>query len=677
MIPLVALTHALYALASAPIATTEEMTQTAQWAEAHFGEPNSAQAPTEPFFSFTYNGRSSNEFLATWKVERTSRELDAQRREQTLTYSDPETGLVVRCIGIEYRDFPTVEWTLHFHNTGVSDTPIIENIQTVDIGVARGEGSEFRLHHHNGDGLFAKSYAPLETTLRPKAVQRFAPRGGRPTNHAWPYFNLTWPGGGLMVVVGWPGQWSAEFARDDGRSVRVRAGQERTHFKLLPGEAVRSPLIVLQFHDGDWIRSQNIWRRWMMAHSMPRPDSELPPPQVRAASSRAYMEMIQADEEKQIMFIDRYLEEKLPLDYWWMDAGWYPCGGEWPKVGTWEVDRERFPRGLRPISDHAHAKGVKILVWFEPERVAQGTWLAENHPEWILGNKGQGLLNLGNPEAREWLTEHVDGLITGQGIDLYRQDFNMDPLDYWRAHDREDRQGITEIKHVTGYLAYWDELQRRHPGMLIDACASGGRRLDLETLRRAVPLWRSDYAFISLGMQCLTYGLSLWVPHHGTGTVACENPGYYGSGHTPVEPYAFWSTVAPSISAGFDMRIRDLDYDALRDLFAKWKRLAPNYYGDFYPLTTHSISNDVWIAWQYDRPEAGEGAIQVFRRTDSPYETARLPLRGLDLNRNYILIEIEKGTETQMSGRELIERGLEVALPERPQAAVFVYKCKP
>ena len=84
------------------------------------------------------------------------------------------------------------------------------------------------------------------------------------------------------------------------------------------------------------------------------------------------------------MHIDRYLEEGLKLDYWWMDAGWYVQQQGWPQVGTWEVDPKRFPRGFRPISDHAHAKGVKILVWFEPERVMPGTWLYENHPEWLL-----------------------------------------------------------------------------------------------------------------------------------------------------------------------------------------------------------------------------------------------------------------------------------------------------
>ena len=114
-------------------------------------------------------------------------------------------------------------------------------------------------------------------------------------------------------------------------------------------------------------------------------------------------------------------------------------------------------------------------------------------------------------------------MLTREGIDLYRQDFNIDPLAYWRANDAPDRQGLTEMRHVEGYLAYWDELRRRHPGLLIDSCASGGRRNDLETLRRAVPLLRSDYqAFdgnpaYAPGNQGHTYGLSSWIPYYGQG----------------------------------------------------------------------------------------------------------------------------------------------------------------
>ena len=65
-------------------------------------------------------------------------------------------------------------------------------------------------------------------------------------------------------------------------------------------------------------------------------------------------------------------------------------------------------------------------------------------------------------------------------------------------------------------------------------------------MRRAVPLWRSDYAYEATGHQCMTYGLSLWLPYHGTGTVFTRNASYYGSGRTPVEPYAFWSNAGQS-----------------------------------------------------------------------------------------------------------------------------------
>ena len=144
--------------------------------------------------------------------------------------------------------------------------------------------------------------------------------------------------------------------------------------------------MALQFwQGGDWIRAQNIWRRWMVAHNLPRPGGELPPPLLAAGSSGQFHEMTDANEDNQKSFIDRYLEHGVKIDFWWMDAGWYENKTGWPNVGTWEVDRKRFPHGLRAIADHAHTRGVKALLWFEPERVTPGTWLYENKKQWLLG----------------------------------------------------------------------------------------------------------------------------------------------------------------------------------------------------------------------------------------------------------------------------------------------------
>jgi len=630
---------------------------------------------TQPPFSFVYDGKPSAELLKGWQAKYDTRKLDAQRAEHTLVYTDPATGLQVRCIAVEYQDFPTVEWTLYFKNTGSADTPIIEKVQALDIELGRDGDGEFLLHHNVGSPANGNDYGLLETPLGRKVSKRLGGAGGRPTSADWSYFNLEWTGAGLIVAVGWPGQWAAEFVRDDGRGLYLRAGQELAHFKLLPGEEVRSPLIVLQFWKGNWVAAQNVWRRWMMVHSMPKPGGRLPPPQLLASSSRQYNEMIDANEANQKMFINRYLEEGIKLDYWWMDAGWYVHhGGGWPRVGTWEVDTARFPRGLRAVSDYAHTKGIKVLVWFEPERVAAGTWLADNHPEWVLGGAKGGLFNLGNDAARQWMTEHIDALLNTQGIDLYRQDFNMDPLNHWRGADTPDRQGITEIRHVAGYLAYWDELRRRHPDMLIDSCASGGRRNDVETMRRAVPLWRSDYAYEATGHQCMMYGLSLWLPFHGTGTVFTRNASYYGSGRTPVEPYAFWSNAGQSTGFGIDVRLKDLDYDAIRRLIGQWRQIAPNYYGDFYPLTPWTRDDTAWMAWQFDRPEAGEGFVQIFRRPNSFYESARLKLFGLEPQANYLVTNLDTGAQDRRSGRELLSDGLAVTLAGKPDVAVLAYR---
>ena len=571
-------------------------------------------------------------------------------------------------------DFPTVEWTIFFKNSSSVDSPILENIQALDLRVERNGEGEFQLHHNKGAPATPTDYEPYDTPLPKHAKQSVSAKGGRPSDGDFPYFNLAWPDEGVIIVVGWPGQWAGQFARDDGNGVQVRIGQELTRFKLLPGEEVRAPRIVMQFWQGEWRRSQNIWRRWMEIYNMPHPGGKLPLPSMAGNTSREYVEMMEATDSAENMFIDRYVAEKLAPDYFWMDAGWYINDGRWENVGTWEVDPKRFPKGLKVVSDHAHENDIKTILWFEPERVTRGSWLYEHHPEWLLAPlstpKGelydpeQRLFNFGDPDALKWMTDHIDKLINEQGIDLYRQDFNMPPLDYWRANDQPDRQGISEIRYVTGYLAYWDELRRRHPNMLIDSCASGGRRNDIDTLRRAVPLLRSDYLLEPgepISQQMQTLGIAQWIPFFGTGT-------------SGVDPYIFRSQMTPAIITSWDLRRKDSDTDAMRRLIQQWRLLAPNYYGDFYPLTSYSLSNDVWGAMQFDRPEVGEGFIEVFRRSRSPYEIARFQLHGLEAAARYAVNNLDIPGTREFSGQELMTQGLEVLLKHAPESAIVVYR---
>jgi alpha-galactosidase len=445
-------------------------------------------------------------------------------------------------------------------------------------------------------------------------------------------------------------------------SLRVRAGQELTRLTLHPGEEVRSPLVALQFYRGDRIRAQNIWRRWMLTHNLPRPEGKPLAPMYTFCSG-GFFPGLKVSEASEKQFIDVLTKEGIQIDYWWMDAGWYPCA-TWTKTGTWEVDAERFPGGIKAISDYLHARKIKLIVWFEPERATPNTWLTLNHPKWIFGGEKGGVVDLGNPAAWDWIVRRFDQLITEQGVDLYRQDFNIDPLASWRANDDADRQGITENKYICGYLAYWDELRRRHPGMLIDSCAGGGRRNDLETLRRAVPLLRSDYQSFTgdpgyfAGNQGQTYGISSWIPFYGTGV-------YY----TPVRMVeSMRSHMCPSFAICVDVRKNDIDWDLYRKLVGQWRQVAGCMLGDFYPLTPHSLGLDTWIAWQFDRPEQGDGMIQAFRRDENRDGTICAKLRGLEPAAVYTVQNLDEESARELTGRELMDQGLAIVISDRPVA---------
>jgi alpha-galactosidase len=264
----------------------------------------------------------------------------------------------------------------------------------------------------------------------------------------------------------------------------------------------------------------------------------------------------------------------------------------------------------------------------------------------------------------------------------------MDPLPDWRRNDTPDatlrssetaslrstsRQGMTENLYVQGYLAYWDALRRRHPRLRIDSCASGGRRDDLETMRRSVPLIRSDHLFEPTSQQCHHRQFAQWIPYHGAGYVVGKPFG--GAEKTgDIDAYRFRSNMSASLTLCYDMRRTDLNYDLARRLFHQLRRIGPNFLGDFYPLTDYSLASDVWTAWQYDRPEAGEGMVQAFRRQNSGDSTKAFRLSGLDPAVRYDVTDLDRGNTANTPGRDLIGKGLTVEIRDKPGAAVVVYQ---
>lgn len=656
-----------------PDVGSDDMRVARQWSSQHLGigkKDGGGLDLSELPFSFVFSGKPSADLLDGWKASRDSRSLDNGRTEHTLTWTDSATGLSVRCVAVEYRDFPVVEWTVWFRNEGAADTPVLSDIQALNTGLPGTSEGEGVLHWFVGSRAKKEDFQPRVAPLIPGVPLHFESVGGRPSDGTMPYFNLDFGNRGSLVAVGWPGQWSARI-EGTGNGARMRSGQSATRIALRPGEEIRTPLMAILFwQGGDWIRGQNLWRRWMLACNLPRPGGQLPKPFTASCVDDLFPGMLSNAADK-VRVMDLCHRNGLRFDSWWTDAGWYPAApngpqGWWSGVGNWTPDPTRYPNGLKEVSDHAHHLGMKYIVWFEPERVASSSTLAQQHPEWVLKagarNDHGWLLNLGNQDARKWLTDHIDKLIVEQGIDLYRQDFNMEPLPLWQANDSPDRVGMTENLHVQGYLAYWDELRRRHPDMLLDTCASGGRRLDLETLRRSVPLLRTDYRFEPTGTQGQHYAISFWIP-------------FSGSGLYQDTPYVMRSHMNSCFGFAVDFRNQKPDWALLKRMTAEWRLIAEDgFLGDYYPMTDYSLAEDVWMAWQFHRPETGTGFVQAFRRPGCSQETMRFTLRGLDPKARYRLTDLDKKRPVVLTGTQLMSKGIQLRLPERPGSAIVIYR---
>jgi alpha-galactosidase len=624
-----------------------------------------------PPFSFVYGSRPSSEVLPKWRVTFGS-ETRGDKILKTVVYADPDTGLWVTVVYTIYRDFPVVEWVVRFKNEGRADTPIIQDVLISDLRFDDWPEGPATLHRARGSDADRTDFAPIADVLADMSEVAFGPKGGRSSDTALPFFNIAAPSNGIMVAIGWTGRWKAVVRRSGPGVIDVDAGMEKTHFRLHPGEGVRTPAIALLFWKGaDRYDGHNLFRRFVLAHHSPQPNGKLVVPPlshgVGFGGPFPCNEYTCATEGLVLTMIDRLSQFGIEPDAYWIDAGWYENASTfwWDGVGTWTPDKKRFPRGFKPIGEAIRNRGKRFVLWFEPERVYKGTWLDREHPEWLTRLPGvpDQLLNLGNPAALKWLIDHVSNLLLTEGVTIYRQDINFNAVPYWQTMDAPDRVGISEIRHIEGLYAYWDALLARVPGLLIDNCAGGGRRIDLETLSRSIPLWRSDSQPCEPnGEQCHTYGLQLYVPFSGTGN---NNPQkyYFRSAMSGGAVVLAWDLNGTINGGPF------LPAQAVEDV-AEFNVLRPYWLGDYYPLTEYSTSDEAWAAFQWNRPEEQDGIVLAFRRNRSPESTMNLALHGLEPGADYEVSYEDYGIVTVKSGRELLS-SLALKIPE-PAGSLLV-----
>ncbi|MDR1903028.1 MAG: alpha-galactosidase [Treponema sp.] len=537
------------------------------------------------------------------------------------------------------------------------------------------------------DPWSANEFNPREDRLN-KNGNRYSCTGGRSSQVYAPFFEVhNGKDKGFILAIGWTGQWFAYFKKDKN-AILVNSGIDNLNFYLKPGEKIRTASILYLEYSGPRGAGYNQFRRIVKDYFSPygRKISKEPAPLSMLMWGGATPEYL-------IGVIEKAVKEKLGFEYFWIDAGWYGdyesycpdayTGDWWKYVGDWHVNRRIHNKELRDVMKAAENAGMKTMLWLEPERayneaniIAEEPGLFIRHPDKnnppLSPERNMSLLDLSLELGQKWMINIISHYVEDLHLTCYRQDFNLDPLVFWNSRDTADRMGITQIKYIMGMYHVWDTLLEKYPELLIDNCASGGRRIDIETLSRSVPLWRSDtycsFNFNPNWAQSHNIGISRFLPYSGCGI-----------GRFPDDKYRFRSCHAAGLQTdflGYDAYKDDISYDMskIKSLVEEYKSVRDYYSCDYYPVFGFPTDDTTWGGWQFDRPETGSGIIMAFRRDQCLADKVRIFPGGISADKKYYFENIDTGEVLNISGSDLIKSGFDIHIPVKRDSRLIRYR---
>lgn len=641
--------------------TESEKKRCSEWYKDNFFSENG-----EYPFTFKVDGEEFNP--ADWKKSFTETPaVEAGNvykggKTEYLILTNEEKGLEVTVELTAFAENATCQWTVYIKNTGTGNSGVISDFYALDSSFSTGKTE---LYYSMGSDTAASDFSLIKKDLS-FVKRKFSGTDGKPTEAYLPYFNISGENCDMILGIGWTGQWEAAMAETNGETA-ITVKQEYFEAYLLPGEEVRSPLVSLSFYESENpLKGFNLFRNWV---------TDCVYPESVTQNSYTVMEVagpMSTRTSDEIIEILDGIDESVysQTDAFWMDAGWYSYNEGWHDgVGNWTVDTSRYDNGISELSGYAAEKGLGHVLWYEPERVYPGTQfhnVGSQHEEWLItvNNEDNIMWNLANEEAFNFYCEYLLGSMKENGVTVYRQDFNFAPLEYWQKADKEyydGRAGICENHYVTNLYRFLDYLCENIDGLIIDNCASGGKRLDLEMTYRSIAFWRSDYNCniqpdLFEATQSHTYGISFWLPITGS-SLFMQNEYSARSDIMPLMLMDFFAHTHPDFSF----------HKEQRELMA----------GNYYPLDFGSFDKDKMLAMQFSSEDALAGTAFIYKRAAVKDTEYTVKFNGLVPSQTYSVYDIDyPETVYSLTGEELMNEGLTLNLPEGEKAIILMYNAQ-
>ena len=614
-------------------------------------------------FTFKLDGEEFNP--AEWDMQSTESPeygtVYQNAQTEYIVLSNNQKGLQLTVEATVFEENATCQWTVYIKNTGSANSGVISDFYALDSTFSTGDVD---LYYSMGSDTAASDFSLIKKNLN-SFGKTFSANEGKPSEAYLPYFNINGENGGMILGIGWTGQWIAELSESKGVT-DISVKQEHLEAYLLPDEEIRSPLVSLSFYNNpNPLKGFNLFRKWITDSVYPE---NVKKNHYTVMEIAGPMSTRTSDEIIEILNgIDDSVFKQ--TDAFWMDAGWYDYNEGWHDgVGNWRVDTSRYDNGISELSGYAAEKGLGHVLWYEPERVFPGTEfhnIGSQHEEWLIYGDGDNIMwNLANEEAFDYYCTYLLNSLKENGVTVYRQDFNFAPLEYWQNADKDfydGRTGICENHYVTNLYRYLDYLCENIDGLIIDNCASGGKRLDLEMTFRSIPFWRSDYNCavhydLFEATQSQTYGISFWLPISGTA-------------HNMQSEYSSRSAVIPLVLMDFFANTHP-DFN----LHHEQREMM---IGNYYPLDFGSYDKDKMLSMQYSADDGLSGTVLIYKRADVNDSEYTVKFNGLVPSQTYSIYDIDTPEKVyESTGEKLMNEGFTLTLPEGEKAIFLMYNAK-
>lgn len=285
------------------------------------------------------------------------------------------------------------------------------------------------------------------------------------------------------------GSWHYEIGDMHGHFYTCISGpteiQSHWSLDLKPGESFETVPVAVGVGADDFSEDMGELTKYRRMIRRPNADDENLP-----VIFNDYMNCLFGDPTtaKEIPLIDA--AAKTGCEYFVIDAGWYSAGEWWDNVGEWKESRERFPNGVKEVTDYIRSKGMIPGVWLELEVMGINCDLAKKVPDdWFFIRHGKRVydrsryqLDFRNPEVIAHVTEVIDRVVRDYGVGYIKMDYNIEPGIGTELH--ADSVGEGMLEHERAYLKWLDSVFEKYPELVIENCSSGGLRMDYAMLSR-------------------------------------------------------------------------------------------------------------------------------------------------------------------------------------------------